>query len=133
MRNAVDHGIEDPDSRYDKGKHEAGTIRCVTQQIDNKFELIIQDDGAGINEAALRLKASKTLSTDVENLSLADLVFADGVSSCEKASELSGRGVGMAAVRQEVMRLGGSVTVETAPEIGTRFIFTIPLLKDIAA
>lgn len=133
MRNAIDHGIEDPESRYDKGKNEAGTIRCATSRIANDFELIIQDDGAGINEAALRLRASKILDANVDSLTLADLVFADGLSSRDKATELSGRGVGMAAVRAEVLRLGGTVAVETVPEEGTRFVFRIPILKDIAA
>gem|GEM_PF-5571159 len=133
MRNAIDHGIEDPDSRYEKGKNEAGTIRCATSRINNEFELIIQDDGAGINEAALRLRASEQHGTHVDSLTLADLVFADGISSRDKATELSGRGVGMAAVRAEVLRLGGTVTVETVAEEGTRFIFRIPIIKDIAA
>jgi len=129
MRNAIDNGIEDPDSRYVKGKNEAGTIRCTTQRIANEFELIIQDDGGGINEAVLRLRASKILGIiDVDNLTLADLVFADGLSSRERATELSGRGVGLAAVRAEVIRLGGAVTVETIPEQGTQFIFRIPIL-----
>ncbi|RIZ65042.1 MAG: hypothetical protein D0531_11735 [Methylococcales bacterium] len=133
MRNAIDHGIEDPDSRYEKGKNEAGTIRCKTQFIADEFELIIEDDGAGINEAALRSRASNTLAADVDSLSLADLVFADGVSSRETATDLSGRGVGMAAVRSEVLRLGGAISVDTAPDLGTQFIFRIPILKDIAA
>ncbi len=133
MRNAIDHGIEDPESRYDKGKNEAGTIRCATSRINNEFELIIQDDGAGINEAALRLRASEKQGVNVDNLTLADLVFADGLSSRDTATQLSGRGVGMAAVRAEVLRLGGAVTVETVPEEGTRFIFRIPIIKDIAA
>jgi signal transduction histidine kinase len=133
MRNAIDHGVEDPESRYDKGKNEAGTIRCATSLIANEFELIIEDDGAGINEAALRLRASVKQGANVDSLTLADLVFADGLSCRETATELSGRGVGMAAVRAEVHRLGGAVTVETVAEEGTRFIFRIPIIKDIAA
>jgi len=133
IRNAVDHGIEYPESRYDAGKNEAGTIRCSTSILANEFELIIQDDGAGINEAALRLRASEKLGTNVDNLTLVDLIFADGLSSRESVTELSGRGVGMAAVQAEVLRLGGAVTVETVPEVGTRFIFRIPMVKDIAA
>jgi len=133
MRNAIDHGIEDPDTRYEKGKNEAGTIRCKTQLVADEFELIIEDDGAGINEAALRFRASKTLNTDIDSLKLADLVFADGISSRETATDLSGRGVGMAAVHSEVLRLGGAISVETTPDLGTQFIFRIPLLKDIAA
>ena len=104
----------------------------LPSRIANDFELIIQDDGAGINEAALRLRASKILDANVDSLTLADLVFADGLSSRDKATELSGRGVGMAAVRAEVLRLGGTVAVETVPEQGTRFVFRIPILKDIA-
>ncbi len=132
MRNAIDHGIEDPETRYEKGKNEAGTIHCTTQRIANEFELTIQDDGAGINETILRLHASKKLNINVDSLTLTDLIFADGFSSRETATEISGRGIGMAAVREEVERLGGSIAIETVIDQGTRFIFRIPILKNIA-
>ena len=133
IRNAIDHGIEDSRTRHEKGKDEVGTIRCKTSLIANEFELIIQDDGAGINEAALRLRASEKQGANVDSLTLAELVFSDGFSSRESVTELSGRGIGMAAVRAEVLLLGGTVTIENVPEVGARFIFRIPLLKDIAA
>ncbi|TSA40299.1 MAG: hypothetical protein D4R63_06615 [Methylococcaceae bacterium] len=130
IRNAIDHGIEDPESRFAKGKHEAGTISCTSNVLSNKFILSIQDDGAGINETALRLRAFKSLDTEQPHYSLADLVFTDGLSSRTGVSELSGRGVGMAAVRAEVLSLGGTVSVTTVPEQGTQFIFNIPILTN---
>jgi len=130
IRNAIDHGIEDPESRFAKGKHEAGTISCTSNVFSKKFILSIQDDGAGINETALRLRAFKPLDTEQAHYSLADLVFTDGLSSRTGVSELSGRGVGMAAVHAEVLSLGGTVSVTTVPEQGTQFIFNIPILKN---
>lgn len=130
IRNAIDHGIEDPESRFAKGKHEAGTISCTSNVLSNKFILSIQDDGAGINETALRLRAFKSLDTEQAHYSLADLVFTDGLSSRTGVSELSGRGVGMAAVHAEVLSLGGTVSVTTVPEQGTQFIFNIPILTN---
>ena len=130
IRNAIDHGIEDPESRFAKGKHEAGTISCTSNVLSNKFILSIQDDGAGINETALRLRAFKSLDTEQAHYSLADLIFTDGLSSRTGVSELSGRGVGMAAVRAEVLSLGGTVSVTTVPEQGTQFIFNIPILTN---
>lgn len=130
IRNAIDHGIEDPDTRYAKGKPDAGTIRCTSKNLINKFKLIIEDDGAGINEAALRLRAFNPLITDYVSPTLAELVFADGLSSRTTVSQTSGRGVGMAAVRAEVLRLGGTVNLTTDPDHGTQFIFHIPILKN---
>lgn len=130
IRNAIDHGIEDPDTRYAKGKPDAGTIRCTSKNLINKFKLIIEDDGAGINEAALRLRAFNPLITDYVSPTLAELVFADGLSSRTTVSQTSGRGVGMAAVRAEVLRLGGTVNVTTDPDHRTQFIFHIPILKN---
>ena len=130
IRNAIDHGIEDPDTRYAKGKPDAGTIRCTSKNLINKFKLIIEDDGAGINEAALRLRAFNPLITDYVSPTLAELVFADGLSSRTTVSQTSGRGIGMAAVRAEVLRLGGTVNLTTDPDHGTQFIFHIPILKN---
>ena len=133
MRNAIDHGIEDPESRYDKGKPEFGSIVCITQLLGQAFELIIEDDGAGIDIDALRLRATQILNIKADTSSLTDLVFAEGLSSRDNVSEWSGRGVGMSAVRTEVYRLGGTLDVETTKDQGTRFIFRIPLQQDIKA
>jgi signal transduction histidine kinase len=128
FRNAIDHGIESPDTRYEAGKSEAGTVTCRVSRLDDGVVLEIADDGAGIDAEALRERAEE-LSGDTAGWSLADMVFADGLSSREVATDLSGRGVGMAAVRAEVQRLGGTVDVESQPSQGTRFIFRIPLAQ----
>ena len=85
--------------------------------------------GAGIDEITLRRRAAQPMSGDVAQWSLSELVFADGLSCRDDATELSGRGVGLAAVRAELTLLGGDVRVESNPSQGTRFIFRIPLLS----
>lgn len=127
FRNAVDHGIEDPEARFAAGKSEAGTISCRVSRVDGAVEVEISDDGRGIDEATLRRRALALNGAGVAQWSLSDLVFADGLSCREHATELSGRGVGMAAVRAEVTRLGGQVRVDSSPAKGTRFTFSIPL------
>jgi signal transduction histidine kinase len=127
FRNAVDHGIEDPETRYAAGKSEAGTIACRVSRVDGTVVLEISDDGAGIDEVTLRRRAASLKVGNTADWSREDLVFADGLSCRDNATELSGRGVGMAAVRAEVVRLGGSVQVQSSAARGTRFTFSIPL------
>lgn len=131
FRNAVDHGIEDPETRFAAGKNEAGTISCQISRVDDSVVVAISDDGAGIDEATLRSRVVALKAANAAEWSLSDLVFADGISSREDATELSGRGIGMAAVRSEVTRLGGTVRVESTPAVGARFIFTIPLMSSL--
>ena len=127
FRNGVDHGIEDPETRYDAGKDEFGTITCQVTHTETGFDLEISDNGGGINIDALRNKAARMGESDTSAWTLADLVFADGVSSRDVATDLSGRGVGMSAVRAEVEKLGGEVTVDTHLKQGTTFVFKVPV------
>ena len=127
FRNAVDHGIEDPETRFAAAKSEVGSISCRISRIDLQLLLEISDDGAGIDEATLRRRAQQLGTANVAGAALADLVFADGISSREVATELSGRGIGMAAVKAEVTRLGGDVRVQSRASQSTSFIFRIPL------
>lgn len=126
FRNAVDHGIEYPDDRLASGKSRCGQIRCRIVRTARQLQLTISDDGAGIDVETLRSKAQQRIP-DARHWSVADLVFFDGLSAREEVSELSGRGIGMAAVRAEVLRLHGSVEVETRPLQGTSFLFRFPL------
>jgi two-component sensor histidine kinase len=127
FRNAVDHGIEDPETRFAAAKSELGTITCRISRTALQLLLEISDDGTSIDEAALRRRAQQLAADNVTDGSLVDLVLADGISSRETATELSGRGVGMAAVKAEVTRLGGEVRLQSRAAQGTSFIFRIPL------
>ncbi len=125
FRNAVDHGIEEPADRLDAGKQEEGQIICRIRRSDTCLIVEIEDDGQGIDELELRCKATE-IYPQANSWSLADLVFADAVSSRDEVTELSGRGVGMAAVRAEVQQLGGLVKVISRPLLGTLFVFEFP-------
>lgn len=137
FRNAVVHGIESPNSRLAAGKHEAGRIWCHARPQANRVELTIADDGAGIDVSALRQKvlhAGRMTEAELARLApeqLADLIFLDNISTLAQASELAGRGVGLAVVRSEARQLGGEVVVRSKPGQGTHLVFTLPLQCDI--
>jgi chemotaxis protein histidine kinase CheA len=118
FRNAVDHGIEHPEIREELGKKEFGAITCKLLRHENSIDLEID---------ALRQKAQQYVNEDVSDWSLTDLVFTDGISSRDVASDISGRGIGMAAVKAQVERLGGEVITETIANTLTKFKFTMPL------
>ncbi|MBY0239892.1 MAG: AAA family ATPase [Burkholderiaceae bacterium] len=133
FRNAVAHGIEAPPQRRAAGKPDAGQITCSIVRSDGWLTLEIADDGGGIDTAALRRKArERGLYGDAELAAMdeavvQDLVFADGLSTAARADQFSGRGVGLAAVRAETLKLGGTVSVRSVPGQGTRFTFRLPL------
>lgn len=135
FRNMVDHGIEAPDERLENGKHEQGRITCsVARQGEERFSITIADDGVGIDADAIRglalargiVDSSQAASmTDAETY---DILFHDAFSTREEVTSLSGRGVGLAAVREAVEELGGDISVWSAPGEGASFRFTLPLL-----
>ncbi|MGE5503069.1 MAG: ATP-binding protein [Actinomycetota bacterium] len=130
FRNAVDHGVEPPEQRLAAGKDEAGQIRCTVTAGEGRIRIDIADDGAGIDVEALRARAQAAgLSPDPG----VELIFADGISTRPDVSEVSGRGVGLAAVRTAVRRLGGEVTVHSRHGAGTLFSFTLPDRADASA
>jgi chemotaxis protein histidine kinase CheA len=128
FRNAVDHGIEAPEARLRAGKQSAGSIRCVVRDRGRALEILIADDGAGIDRRALERKLIESGEDRacVERMALAELVFREGLSSRVGADQVSGRGVGLAAVKAELDRLGGAIAIETELEVGTAFTFTLP-------
>jgi two-component system chemotaxis sensor kinase CheA len=137
FRNAVVHGIESPGLRLALNKNEAGAIVCKVRRDGSEVQLSILDDGAGIDVEALRQRALSTgriAAAELANLTLGkvmDLIFLDNISTQQEASELAGRGVGLAVVRNETRKLGGEVLVQSTPGQGTRFEFTLPLQCDI--
>lgn len=125
FRNAVDHGLETPEDRENSGKPEEGVITCDVRNRGAWVDIEIKDDGGGVDRLTLEEKLVEA-GSDASRLSLAELVFIQGLSSREAANDVSGRGVGLAAVKHELDLLGGSVVVESAPGEGTLFRFTIP-------
>lgn len=134
FRNAVAHGIETPEGRWAADKDEAGKISCRVAQNQDSIELSIADDGAGIDLAALRDKAVAAgiyTAGDVQAIAdpeIARLIFIDNISTQHEISELAGRGIGLAAVLNETIKLGGEVVVNTVFGQGTEFVFSLPLL-----
>ncbi len=131
LRNAVDHGIEFPDKRSEMGKTAAGHIILEVQREGNEISIILSDDGAGVNVEAVRKKAlSQGLIREEDELSDNDImqyIFNSGLSTTNKITQISGRGVGMDVVRTEIRQLGGSVAVESERGKGSRFIIRVPL------
>jgi two-component system chemotaxis sensor kinase CheA len=131
IRNSVDHGIEPPAERVARGKTPTGTILLSATQESNHVIITIMDDGSGIDAAVVRSKAiARGLLRGEEQLSereLVQLVFAQGFSTADRVSDLSGRGVGLDVVLKSIERLNGLVEVETVPGVGTKFIIQLPL------
>jgi len=127
IRNAVDHGIEPPEARLAVGKPGAGQLifRAYARG-ESAVVVEVRDDGRGIDWTALARKArSHGLPAETE-ADLLDALFADGVSTRDQTSELSGRGIGLAAVRAAARALGAGIRVQSEPGLGTSFVFELP-------
>lgn len=131
IRNCIDHGIESPEKRIEAGKPAEGTIHLSAQQRGSQVVIELADDGAGINRKRILGKAiERGLVQHDHALSDADideLIFHPGFSTAEVVTEVSGRGVGMDAVRQAIVSLGGRVLVASEEGVGTRFSLILPL------
>jgi two-component system chemotaxis sensor kinase CheA len=131
VRNAVSHGIEAPDERVAAGKRPEGTIRLAATTVGESVVLEISDDGRGMDAAAIAKRARASgvpvVEGDVDARALLDLICAPGFSTRDEADRISGRGVGMAVVRETVQDLGGALTVETIIGRGTTFRAVLPL------
>lgn len=134
VRNSLDHGIERPDIRAMNNKQRRGIITVAISQLDgNKVEILVSDDGAGINPAKVREVAVTNgiiSSADAENLSdqqAIPLIFHSGFSTSPIITDISGRGIGLAIVREKVERLGGVISVKTGVKTGTTFRIMLPL------
>ena len=113
LRNSIEHGIEKPESRSKKGKQTNGEITFEAIYSLNRTSIYFQDDGRGLNIKALRLKKPR------ENMSkseIAELIFHSGVSTSKKVTDLSGRGVGMDAVREFIRKEGGEIHIQLLEE-----------------
>ena len=131
VRNSIDHGIEDPATRLQDGKAEAGTVSLRASNEGNMILIEVVDDGRGIDVDAVRKKAidrgvihpNKQLS-DMEAF---NLIFDPGFSTAKEITNVSGRGVGLDVVKRQIEKLNGTVTVWSEKGAGTRFTIKIPL------
>ncbi len=138
FRNSVDHGIEDQETRVLHDKDEIGTISCSFTSDDDKIQIIISDDGSGVDKEKVLLKAiEKKIVTqkDADRLSdkeIYELIFHQNLSTKEAVSDISGRGVGMNAVWVEVEKLGGFIEINSKKDLGTTFVINLPKKKDVS-
>jgi two-component system chemotaxis sensor kinase CheA len=131
LRNAVDHGIEDRELRSSRGKPAQSLIKVSTKVEHKRFIVTVEDDGPGVDWEALRAKAGQ-LGIDAAALgNKENLAFLPGVSSKSSITELSGRGIGMVAVRDACEALGGKVEIKSQPGIGTTVSFAFPMDKTV--
>lgn len=133
LRNAVDHGIETPAEREAAGKSATGTVKLAAAHVEGHVVITIADDGNGIDTARVRRSAVKRGMITEEHAAqmsedeAIDLIFLPNLSTAEKLTDISGRGVGMDVVRTNVERLSGSIFVESQMGKGTTFRVTLPL------
>jgi two-component system chemotaxis sensor kinase CheA len=133
VRNSLDHGIEAPEVRERSGKPRQGTIRIEASQEGDQIVITVSDDGAGINSERVGQKAVQLGLVTAERLRLLspreilEFIFLPGFSTAEKASDLSGRGVGLDVVRSNLKKLNGSIDISTHPGAGTTLLLRLPL------
>ncbi|MBU0665285.1 MAG: hybrid sensor histidine kinase/response regulator [Proteobacteria bacterium] len=134
VRNSIDHGIETAETRRQKNKAASGSLKITISQKDSgKIEMIIADNGAGINLDKIKRSALKQGTITAEQaaaMSLEDalaLIFESGVTTSSIITTVSGRGLGMAIVREKIENLGGTISIQTAADEGTTFTIQLPL------
>src|SRR5690625_3462531 len=137
IRNAMDHGIEMPEDRVNKGKPAQGTIQLRAFHSGNHVFIEISDDGAGIDKhKVLQSAISKGVITEDEATLLSDqqvyeLIMESGFSTSKEVSDVSGRGVGLDVVKTTIEMLGGTISIDSTPEEGSIFSIQLPLTLSI--
>ncbi|PTU71262.1 MULTISPECIES: chemotaxis protein CheA [Chromobacterium] len=133
VRNAVDHGIEQPEDRIAAGKKPQALVQLTAEQVGDHILIEITDDGKGMNADALRRKAIEKGLIDQESANSLDekqclqLIFLPGFSTKDQISSVSGRGVGMDVVRTNIQKLNGRIDINSVPGEGTRISISLPL------
>jgi HPt (histidine-containing phosphotransfer) domain-containing protein len=135
LRNALDHGIEEPSERHKKGKADQGCLSATATVEDQILRIDFHDDGRGLAIAALRARGldRSLIKADAKPEEIAELIFHSGISTVDKVSAISGRGIGMDAVRSFLAKQGGSIDIELGPSkdangdfVSFRFVIRIP-------
>ncbi|MCP3169491.1 response regulator [Myxococcus qinghaiensis] len=138
VRNALDHGLETRVDRVTSGKHPRGCLTLRAAREGSRIILRVEDDGLGLDPAELRRVAVRRGTLDesaanaLSDAAARELIFLSGFTSREVATDLSGRGVGLDAVRASIQGLGGDVGVESAPGWGTIFELRVPVSLTVA-
>jgi len=134
IRNCVDHGIETPMVRRQHGKPEAGSVNILVKLESGKnVELVIEDDGAGIDTSKVIAAAIKSgiissdLAAAMTDKEVFQLILKSGISTSLFITDISGRGLGMAIVAEKIGKLGGNIEVDSTPGKGTRFTILLPV------
>ncbi len=137
IRNAIDHGLEDPLDRQHNGKDPTGQLTLTAYKKEGFTYVSVTDDGRGLNEARIRQVAaakgflSPAAAQAISTAECWNLIMQPGFSTNDEATEISGRGVGMDVVKNTVETLGGEVLIETSPGRGTVFTYKIPQLSAV--
>ena len=133
VRNSADHGIESPEAREAAGKPRQGTISLSAFQRGNSIIVRVADDGRGLNIEGIAEKAVEkglVSAADIRDMStqrIAQLVWEPGLTTVEKVTEVSGRGMGMDIVKSKIEELNGTMDLATSPQEGTTITFKLPL------
>ena len=133
IRNAIDHAIEPPQVRAAAGKPAAGRVTLAAAQKGNHVQIVVEDDGAGIDEERVRQVAvarglvSEDAARELPRRELMNLIFVPGFSTAHHVTALSGRGVGMDVVKNNIAALSGLIDLRTERGRGTRFEITLPV------
>jgi two-component system, chemotaxis family, sensor kinase CheA len=133
VRNALDHGIESPAERRALGKPTPATVRLTARHSDGRILITVEDDGRGMDPAAMRHAVvekglmTREVADATSDSEILRVIFMPGFSTAKVVTEVSGRGVGMDVVRNNIERLGGWVDVNSTPGQGTRVSLSLPL------
>ncbi|WP_432666634.1 chemotaxis protein CheA [Wukongibacter baidiensis] len=133
LRNAIDHGFETMAERKLKSKDEVGTLKLIAKHEENNVVIEIEDDGKGINVERIKQKViEKDLAREEELQTLSDseiinYIFEPGFSTAKEVTDISGRGVGLNVVRENIRKLNGIIEIKSEEGIGTKFIIKLPL------
>jgi chemosensory pili system protein ChpA (sensor histidine kinase/response regulator) len=135
LRNACDHGVEDPQARIAAGKPAQGRIRLLLSREGGEVVLTVADDGKGINVAAVRKKAIERglidTTSEISDHDVMQFILEAGFSTAEKVTQISGRGVGMDVVTSEIKQMGGALIIKSEVGRGTTFEIRLPFTVSV--
>ncbi|PWB32137.1 hybrid sensor histidine kinase/response regulator [Pseudomonas sp. SDI] len=135
LRNAVDHGMESREARLQAGKPEQGLIALNLLHEGADIVIEMSDDGAGVSLEAVRNKAIKRglldPASEISDYEVMQFILQPGFSTAEKITQISGRGLGMDVVHEEVKQLGGSMVIDSVPGKGARFLIRLPFTVSV--
>jgi two-component system chemotaxis sensor kinase CheA len=131
IRNAVDHGLEDPETRKGGGKQESGRLRLIARHSGAEVLVTVSDDGSGLDRERIRSKAEEqgllAPGTPLADAELYQFLFHPGFSTAREISAVSGRGVGMDVVKRTIESMRGAIDIATTPGQGTQITLRLPL------